>query len=177
MTGKPPSRNRAVFLDRDGTLCEDRGYLSRWEDFKVFPDVSELNLLKSQGFKLIGITNQSGIARGIVSEDFVRQVNNVFIERYGFDGFYYCPHHPDEGCSCRKPGPGMALKARDEHGLDLQASYVIGDKEADMLLARAIGATAVLVLTGEARESENARFRARDLKEAVRFILDNEKRA
>jgi heptosyltransferase-2 len=176
MDRESPPRNRAVFLDRDGTLCEDVGYLSRWEDFKVFSDVNELTSLKSLGFKLIGITNQSGIARGIVREDFVREVNGVFMKQYGFDGFYYCPHHPDEGCRCRKPRPEMALRARGEHGLDLKTSYVIGDKEADMLLARAIGATGVLVLTGEARESEAASFRALNLKEAVDFILDKEKR-
>lgn len=176
MDRESPPRNRAVFLDRDGTLCEDVGYLSRWDDFKVFPDVTELNSLKSLGFKLIGITNQSGIARGIVKENFVREVNGVFIERYGFDGFYYCPHHPDEGCTCRKPRPEMALKARKEHGLDLKTSYVIGDKEADMLLARAIGAKSILVLTGEARESEAADYTARDLGEAVKFILKSEKK-
>jgi heptosyltransferase-2 len=171
LTRKPPHRHKAVFLDRDGTLCEDVGYLSRWDDFKVFPDIIELNSLKSKDYKLIGITNQSGVERGIVGEDFVREVNSVFTERYGFDGFYYCPHHPDKGCSCRKPRPGMALRARDEHGLDLSASYVVGDKEADMLLARAIGARGVLVLTGEAKESESADYVARDLKEAVAWIL------
>ncbi|MDP2168427.1 MAG: HAD-IIIA family hydrolase, partial [Thermodesulfovibrionales bacterium] len=118
----------------------------------------------------IGVSNQSGISRGLVEENFAKKVNDVCIEKYGFDGFYYCPHHPDEYCSCRKPEPGMALKARIKHGIDLKRSYVVGDKEADMLLAKAVGAKAVLVLTGQAKGSENADFTASGLKQAVDWI-------
>jgi heptosyltransferase-2 len=164
-------RKRAVFFDRDGTLNEDAGYLSRWEDFKVFSDVNEVNLLKEQGYAIIGITNQSGVARGIIEEAFVREVNGLFVEQYGFDDFYYCTHHPDEHCSCRKPQPGMLLDARADYRLDLRGSYMVGDKESDMLAARAAGARGVLVLTGEDRASPSADFVARDLREAVRIIL------
>lgn len=164
-------RKRAVFFDRDGTLNQDAGYLSRWEDFKVFSDVSEINLLKDRAYSIIGITNQSGVARGIIEAAFVRDVNSLFVEQYGFDDFYYCTHHPDEHCSCRKPQPGMLLDARADHGLDLKRSYVVGDKESDMLAARAVGAKGVLVLTGEDGSSLSADFVARDLKEAVRIIL------
>jgi heptosyltransferase-2 len=163
--------DRAVFFDRDGTLCVDADYLNNWDDFKVIPDIISVNLLKDKGFKLIGITNQSGIARGIVDEKFAMEVNGYFMEKHGFDDFYHCPHHPDEGCACRKPSPEMLLRARTAHGIDLRGSYMIGDKDIDMLLARAVGATAVLVQTGAQKESRYADHIAGDLKEAVRLIL------
>jgi heptosyltransferase-2 len=166
-------RGRAVFFDRDGTLCEDANFLKSWDKFKVFPDIDKLDLLKKGGFSLIGVSNQSGIARGIVDEGFAKEVNEVFVNRYGFDAFYHCPHHPEEHCSCRKPEPGMPLRARQELSVDLKSSFVVGDKEADMLLAKSVGARAVLVLTGEARETADADFTAKNLTEAVRWILEN----
>jgi heptosyltransferase-2 len=161
----------AVFFDRDGTLCRDVGYLNKYDDLHIFNDIDIVKLLKERGFKLIGVTNQSGIARGIVDEGFVKEVNNIFIKQYGFDDFYYCPHHPDDHCLCRKPEPKMLLRARAEHRIDLKKSYVIGDKEADMLLSKAVGAKGILVQTGEAKDSQHADFIAKDLKEAVNWIL------
>jgi len=163
-------KERAVFFDRDGTLIRDADYLRRWEDFEALPGLDDLKDLKERGFKLIGVTNQSGVARGIVDEGFVREVNDRFIKEHGFEGFYYCPHHPDERCPCRKPEPEMAVRARLHHGIDLRRSYVVGDKEDDMLLAKAVGAKGILVLTGKANASENADFTVKDLKEAVRLI-------
>jgi len=96
-------KNKAVFFDRDGTLCKDAGYLNSFDNLEIFKEVARLIRLKDEGYKLIGISNQSGIARGIVDEKFTREVNNIFIDQYGFDDFYYCPHHPDERCPCRKP--------------------------------------------------------------------------
>jgi heptosyltransferase-2 len=121
--------------------------------------------------QLIGISNQSGIARGIVDEGFVKDVNNMFMKQYGFDDFYYCPHHPDEHCPCRKPEPEMLLRARAQHGINLKKSYVVGDKEADMLLAKAVGAKGILVQTGELKESQDADFIAKNLTEAVNWII------
>ncbi|MGQ9571378.1 MAG: lipopolysaccharide heptosyltransferase II, partial [Thermodesulfovibrionales bacterium] len=161
----------AVFLDRDGTLCKDSGYLSKYEDLQIYPGVENLPKLKEKGFKLIGLTNQSGIARGIIKEEFVKDINRIFIERFRFDGFYYCPHHPDEKCSCRKPELGMALRARTEHRIDFKKSYVIGDKESDMLLAKAMGAKGIFVETGHDKESPSADYKAKDLKEAINCIL------
>lgn len=163
--------NRAVFFDRDGTLCQYAEYLNDWDNFKVMDDIISLNNLINKEFKLIGVTNQSGIARGIVKEDFVREADAVFTEKYGFSDFYYCPHHPDEHCSCRKPEPEMLFRARAEHGVDLKASYVVGDREPDMLLARAAGAKAVLIESDRADASVEADFRARNLAEAVDWIL------
>lgn len=165
--------NRAVFFDRDGTLCEDANYLREWDKFRVFPEIDALGALKAKGFKLIGVSNQSGIRRGIVEEAFVREVHALFTDRYGFDGFYHCPHHPDERCSCRKPEPGMLMEARAEHSVDLKSSFVVGDRESDMLLAKAAGARGVLVRTGDAGGSENADFVANDLREAADWILKN----
>ncbi|MCX7724363.1 MAG: lipopolysaccharide heptosyltransferase II [Thermodesulfovibrio sp.] len=150
---------KAVFFDRDGTLCRDAHYLNRWEDFEVFPHIERLNELKKLGFLLIGVTNQSGIARGIIKEDFVREVNQFFIDKYGFDDFFYCPHHPDDRCFCRKPNPGMPLIARYKYGIDFKKSYVVGDKDIDMQLAHMIGAKGILINKD-----------ARDLKEVVEII-------
>jgi heptosyltransferase-2 len=162
---------RAVFFDRDGTLCEDADYLNDWDNFKVLPDINSLNMLSNKGFKLIGATNQSGVARGIVDEEFMKSVNAVFTEKHGFDDFYYCPHHPDEHCPCRKPEPGMLQRARAEHGVDLKKSYMVGDNEKDLLVAKAVGARAILVQTGHLKESPIADFTAKGLKEAVEWIL------
>ncbi len=122
---------------------------------------------------MIGVSNQSGIARGLVEEDFVKQVNNIFIDKYGFNDFYYCPHHPDEHCSCRKPEPGLLLKARIDHNLNLKKSFVVGDKETDMLLAKSSGAKGIFVKTDQDSFSENADFVAGDIEEAVSIILEN----
>ena len=139
-----PSK-RAVFFDRDGTLCKDANYLSRWEDFEVYPDIDALKELKNLGFLLIGVSNQSGIARGIVKEDFVQEVNKFFIDKYGFDDFFYCSHHPDDGCFCRKPNPAMAIISRYKYNIDFKKSYVVGDKPTDMQLAQMIGAKGILI--------------------------------
>lgn len=161
----------AVFFDRDGTLCKDTGYLNKYDNFHVFPEIANVKLLKEKGFKLIGITNQSGVARGSVDDGFVKEISNIFIEKYGFDDFYYCPHHPDEHCPCRKPEPEMLLRARAKHKINFKKSYVIGDKETDMLLAKVVGAKCILVQTGSAKESLYADFIAKDLKEAVDFVI------
>lgn len=168
------SNKRAVFFDRDGTLCKDADYLNNWKDLEVFPEIDNLLRLKEKGFLLIGVTNQSGISRGIVDEGFVKDANNIFIDKYGFDDFYFCPHSPDEHCECRKPEPGMLLKARARFKIDLKKSYVIGDKDADMLLARSVGAKSILVKTGKQKESIYADFTANNLTEVTDIILSND---
>ena len=169
---------RAVFFDRDGTLCGDPGYLSRMEDFKPFlPGLSAISRLKEAGFRLVGITNQSGIGRGIVDEGFVKEVNGYFVREHGFDAFYFCPHLPEERCSCRKPSPGMLLDARRDLGIDLKASYMIGDKSSDILAARAAGARAILIggeNAGPAGAGDAPDFTARSLTEAVNHIIESE---
>jgi heptosyltransferase-2 len=168
-----PSK-KAVFFDRDGTLCKDAHYMNKKEDFEVFPEIQSLGRLKEKGFMLIGVSNQSGIAKGIVDEEFVKDINGIFINKYGFDGFYYCRHNPDEHCSCRKPEPGMLFQARAEHKINLKHSYVVGDKDSDMLAARAVGAKSILVRTGKQQESAYADFAVSDLKDAVELIESHE---
>jgi heptosyltransferase-2 len=165
---------RAVFFDRDGTLCRDAAYLNDWKDFEIFPGIESIGKLKDKGFLLIGITNQSGVSRGIVRESFVKDVNAVFTGRYGFEDFYYCPHGPDDFCNCRKPAPGMLIKARASHRVDFSRSFVVGDKDADMLVARAVGARSILVTTGEQQTSPHADAVAGSLGEAVEVILSYE---
>jgi lipopolysaccharide heptosyltransferase II len=162
----------AVFFDRDGTLCRDADYLSRMEDLEIFPGVNGLMRLKEKGYALIGVSNQSGIARGRVREDFVEEVNGIFMREYGFDGFYYCPHHPDDHCSCRKPEPGLLVRARNDFGIDLKRSFVVGDKEADILLAKAVGATSVHVATGREPSAPIADYAAKDLDGVVDIITN-----
>ena len=165
----------AVFFDRDGTLCQDTGYISTMNDLHIFSEIHNLKILKEKGFKLVGISNQSGIARGLVDANFVQQVNSMFINQYGFDDFSYCPHHPDEHCACRKPEPEMLLRARSRHRINLKKSFVVGDKESDMLLAKSVGAKGILVQTGKLRESHHADFTASNLTDAVQWILNNTK--
>jgi lipopolysaccharide heptosyltransferase II len=162
----------AVFFDRDGTLCQDTGYINNMNDLHIFREMDSLKILKGQGLKLIGISNQSGIARGMIAENFVQQTNSIFINQHGFDDFYFCRHHPDEHCACRKPEPEMLLRARSKYRIDLKKSFVVGDKEADMLLARSVGARGILVQTGKLQESQNADIIVANLTEAVNWILN-----
>jgi heptosyltransferase-2 len=106
-----------------------------------------------------------------VQEEFAGKINRIFTDRYGFTDFYYCPHHPDDHCSCRKPEPGMLLRARNAHGIDLKRSVVVGDKDDDMILARVVGAKGVLVRTGKAQSSQYADAVVDGLDDAVRMIL------
>ncbi len=151
----------AVFLDRDGTLIREAHYLSRMEDLEVLPGVPEgLGRLRRAGFALVGVTNQSGVARGYFDLSFVEAVHREIDRRLGpaaaLDGWYVCPHHPEftGPCGCRKPEPGLVLRAAAELGLDPGRSWVVGDKPADLELARRTGCRAVLVRTGYGRETE-----------------------
>ncbi len=169
-------QKKAVFLDRDGTIIEDKHYLNKFDEIEIFPDAKEsLQKLKDAGFKLIVITNQSGIARGIVDKDFVIKSNMYLKDKLGIDDFYYCPHHPDENCACRKPEPMLTLIARIKHMIKLRDSYVIGDKESDVLLADKTGGTGVLLSSGTVKGS-SASYVAKDLSEAVEWILSEEEK-
>jgi heptosyltransferase-2 len=163
--------SKAVFLDKDGTLIEDKGYLNSFDELVVLPGVKEsLQKLKKSGFKLIGITNQSGIARGIVDEKFVRDSNTYLQDELGIDDFFYCPHHPDDHCPCRKPEPMLPLMAKLKHRINTKISYVIGDKESDVRLAQKIGSKGILI-THSFPENTNASYVAKDLNDAVEWIL------
>ena len=182
--------NRAIFLDRDGTLNEDTGYLSDPNKVVLFPNVGEvLSLLKNDfNYLLIVISNQSGIARGLITSAQVDQVNdriNSLLEEFNVsvDKFYYCPFHPDfnteEECRCRKPSTQMILKAVEEFEIDLSESFMIGDSISDIKCGENAGIKTILVLSGKGRESlsilqnENnmPRFVADNFLEAGNFII------
>lgn len=189
-------RNRAVFLDRDGTINEEVGYVNHIERFVLLPRVGEaIRILNQHGWKTVVITNQSGVARGYFPESLIRQVHGKMedlLKREGahLDGIYYCPHHPDIGvspyrqrCRCRKPAPGLIEEAVKELDLDPSRSYMVGDRGADIEFAHRVGTKAVLVLTGYGKgewEYFGNQWKskpdcvAQDLYEAVQWILKEE---
>lgn len=158
-----------MFLDRDGTLVEEAGYLDRLERLVFFPyTVDAVRALNIAGFAVVVVTNQAGVARGIVREAFVHEVHDHIARRLAaggarVDGFYYCPHHPEasieafrKACECRKPGAGMFRDAARDLGLDLAQSFVVGDRWHDLQAGRAVGARTVLVRTGYGGTEEAA---------------------
>jgi len=183
----------AVFLDRDGTLIEERGYLDRLDLLTVFPWTADaLRLLKRAGFATVVISNQSALARGIIDEAFLSNVHRELsaqLERGGgaIDRYYFCPHLVDaeveryrEACRCRKPGPGMIERACREMNLDAARSVMVGDRWLDVACGRAAGTRTVLVRTGHgAHEAEvgpggmRADAILNNLMEAAGWILRN----
>jgi D-glycero-D-manno-heptose 1,7-bisphosphate phosphatase len=154
----------AVFLDRDGTLNEDPGYLGDPNIVKLLPGTGEaLSLLKNElGFKLIVVSNQSGISRGLISTDMVNAVNNRINEllkvyNVAIDAFYYCPYHPEfsseEESSCRKPSPQMVFQAAKDFSIDLKGSYFVGDSASDVECGINAGVKTILVKTGYGMDS------------------------
>jgi D-glycero-D-manno-heptose 1,7-bisphosphate phosphatase len=159
----------AVFLDRDGTLIEESGYLDRLDRLVIYPfTVDAVRLLNRAGWPVVVISNQSGIGRGLLRESFVAEAHAYIGDRLGaggarIDAFYYCPHHPEATlpayrmrCECRKPAPGMLLEAARDLDLDLSRSVVVGDRWEDVQAARRAGARGVLVKTGYGRSSVSA---------------------
>lgn len=145
----------AVFIDRDGTLIEEVNFLSRVEDLRLFPYTQEaLDLLRANGFLVIVITNQSGIGRRIYSVDDMHAIHSAMQEQLtdAIDEFYFCPHLPDEGCECRKPSLGMINAAVAEFSIDLEGSWMIGDKKIDVETALNAGIGSAMVMTGYGRE-------------------------
>ncbi len=144
-------KHKAVFVDRDGTINVDVHYLDDPDKFEMYPGVGEgVKKLKDSGFKIIIITNQSGIARGYFTEkqlsDVHERMKKEFQEFYVMlDGIYYCPHHPDDNCNCRKPRTGLFEKAIDEHNIDISKSYMIGDKALDINAGKKIGTVTILI--------------------------------
>ncbi|OGP92362.1 MAG: D,D-heptose 1,7-bisphosphate phosphatase [Deltaproteobacteria bacterium RBG_16_48_10] len=188
--------HRAVFMDRDGTINEEVGYVNHLERFVLLPGVGEaIRLLNQHGLKTVIITNQSGVARGYFPESLIHLVHQrmqEFLKREGayLDGIYYCPHHPDVGsppyrqkCRCRKPETGLVDEASKSLDLDCSKSYMIGDRGNDLEFAHRIGARGILVLTGygkgeweycQNRWKVKPEYVAQDLYEAAQWILRQE---
>jgi D-glycero-D-manno-heptose 1,7-bisphosphate phosphatase len=161
MTSPARRSERAVFLDRDGTLIDEVGYLDRVERVALYPwAIDSVRALNRAGLPVVLISNQSGVARGFFSESFVDEVHQhiaTLLDAGGasIDAYYYCPHHPDgkvhpyaRPCDCRKPGRGMVDRAARALGIEPARSFVVGDRWLDVELARAIGGRGILVRTG-----------------------------
>ena len=175
-------RSIAVFLDRDGTINEDTGYIDSPDRLVLISGASsaikELNL---KGFRTVVITNQSGVGRGYFSKEALDTVNKRLewlIKKQGahLDAIYYCPHHPDDNCECRKPATGLLEKAKRDFNIDFKKSYVVGDKASDVEIAKNIGCKVILVLTGMGKDEKKKlqsapSYIADDLKDAVEWII------
>jgi len=189
----PGRAKAAVFLDRDGTVCDEVGYVNHLDRLKLYPWTAEaVRRLNRADIPVIVVTNQSGVGRGYFTEELVRQAHRKIAAQLAtqgarVDAFYFCPHHPSApvktyrvDCRCRKPSPGMVEKAAKRFPIDLKSSYVVGDSYRDMQLGFNIGARTALVMTGYGRgEYEYHRHRwprmpdliAENLLEAVNRIL------
>jgi D-glycero-D-manno-heptose 1,7-bisphosphate phosphatase len=186
----------AIFIDRDGTINQEVGYIGQVKDLRLIPGSAEaIRLVNQSGRKVVVISNQSGVARGYFDEQVVETINTALIkmleaEQARVDGIYYCPHHLkgyppyNIDCSCRKPASGMLLQAAEDLNLDLTQSAVIGDKYTDVLTGHRLGIPGLLVRTGfgegeiekhSATWNKAPDFIAADLLEAVRWVLSESK--
>lgn len=190
MTSCNPPMNennkKAFFLDRDGVLNLEDGYVRSWEEFSWLPEVVEaLQLIKKNGYLIIVITNQSGIAKGLYTEDDVQEIHqkmNEFLlsHQVQIDDFYFCPHHPQGElqkysflCKCRKPLPGMISQAVEDHHIDFASSYLIGDSDRDIRAGQALGLKTVRVQSGHPWLEGDVQptFIAKNLLNAVKIVL------
>jgi D-glycero-D-manno-heptose 1,7-bisphosphate phosphatase len=185
-------KRRAVFIDRDGTISEEVGYVNHPSRYRVFPYAAEaIKRLNDAGWLAILITNQAGVARGYFTEEIIGEVHTLLTQKLAgggarLDAIYYCPHHPSVGkppyrfdCDCRKPRPGLILRAAVDLDIDIASSWMVGDRYSDTELARNAGTRAALVLSGYGRgewEYQRSEWKhqpdlvAEDLLEAVRTI-------
>jgi D-glycero-D-manno-heptose 1,7-bisphosphate phosphatase len=184
-------KNIGVFLDRDGTINEEVDYLTSPNDLRLIPGSTDaIREAKNAGFKVFITTNQSGVARGFITEEQLTRIHKTLIEKLQednahLDAIYYCPHHPEIGeapyrkdCECRKPNTGMLIRAAKEFNLDLTKSFVVGDMMIDVQTGNNAGAISILVLTGYGqKELELCRhnnvhidYVAKDLLDAIQYI-------
>ena len=170
--------SRTVFVDRDGTMAKDVNYCRHPDDFELFLNTARaIKLLNQHGFKVIVITNQSGIARGYFTEETLAQIHEKMkseLAKEGacIDGIYYCPHHPDDNCDCRKPKPKLVLQAAKEHDIDLKHSFVVGDLPLDIDMGKAVGCKTILLLDSPQEDMNiSPDYIASDLLEATQYVL------
>ena len=191
-------QNIGVFIDRDGTISEEVGYVNHLSRYQIYPwTAGAIRILNDAGLKAIVVTNQAGVARGYFTEELVKQVHEKLageMTRAGarFDAIYYCPHHPSVGeppyrqtCNCRKPKTGMLERAAAEFEIDVARSFVIGDRYGDIELAHNAGARSVFVLSGYGLGEfeyqrqywkEQPDWVAKDLLEASRWVVEASRR-
>jgi D-glycero-D-manno-heptose 1,7-bisphosphate phosphatase len=163
-------------MDRDGTVSEEIGYMYHSGLYKPFPWTGPaIRKINESGMKSVLITNQSGVERGYFSEALVHEVHDILnaeLAHHGakLDAIYFCPHQPDTGCDCRKPRPGMLLRAQQELAIDLSQSYVIGDRYLDVDVAYAVRSKSILVMTGNGRTEYQ---KHKDLPQQPHFVAEN----
>ncbi|MDR1260003.1 MAG: HAD family hydrolase [Endomicrobium sp.] len=188
--GEKSIKKSAVFLDRDGTVIFDKNYLRSSINIKFYAYVAEsINKLRVAGFKIIIVTNQSAVRRGLLTKKDLHKINKNFLfmlhnKGAKVDGLYYCPHIDSDNCSCRKPRIGMVLEAAKDFNIDLSKSYTIGDSIRDYLLGFAMGGKGILILTGQGKKHQKNLtlekikpfFVCKNLKQAVNFIIKNNKK-
>ncbi|MEA3493697.1 MAG: D-glycero-beta-D-manno-heptose 1,7-bisphosphate 7-phosphatase [Candidatus Margulisiibacteriota bacterium] len=181
--------NKAVFLDRDGTIIEDVGYLNSHRDIQfIAGSIEAIKKLNAAGYKVVVITNQAGVARGLITEDMLQTIDKTlhkWILSGGahLDGVYYCPHHPEHGvypykqeCECRKPHSGLIKRAHRELNIDLSQSFMVGDKATDIEAGKRAGTKTILVESGRGKEekkkmTEKPDHIAENLAAAVDWLL------
>ena len=175
--------NRAVFLDRDGTITkEGHDFVGKVESVVLIPSAANaLKRLQDAGYKLFVVTNQSGVGRGYFTREAVESIHAHLDEYFAkvgvrFDGYFVCPHHPEDNCDCRKPKPKFLLEAARVQGLDLSRCFMVGDRPTDIQTGLNAGTKTILVLTGAGRETlarqeTNPDFAAEDIGEAATWIL------
>ena len=170
---------KVIFLDRDGVINKEIGYLYKIKDFSFINNVFKAcNYFQSVGYNLIIITNQSGIARGYYKEEDFHRLNKWMLEQFTCNGIkildiFFCPHNPNAGCNCRKPKPGLLLEANKKYGIDMKKSWMIGDKEVDVSAANSAGITnTILVKTGHKIDEtkSNARFILKSIEDCIGII-------
>ena len=177
--------NRFIILDRDGTAIVDKHYLDNPDGVELLPGaVQGLRKMIDAGYSLIFVSNQSGIGRGlfdVATLDAINQRMTNILEQEGIShkGIYYCPHTPEENCSCRKPRTALVINAIAEHGFQPEESWVIGDKAADINLGKAVNARSILVLTGKGTKTNeenlvSADYEANNLTDAADFIIQTD---
>jgi D-glycero-D-manno-heptose 1,7-bisphosphate phosphatase len=176
---------RAVFLDRDGVINSDRSdFIKSWDEFEFLPtSLDALAVLARSPLKILVVTNQSGVGRGLLTEVTLQQIHARMIDRvrdFGgrIDAVYYCPHLPDANCACRKPSPGLFFEAARDYGINLTSSWAIGDRHRDVQAANRAGVNAILVSRvlpdPSAAPASTLKFlRAADLSDAVRIVLNS----
>jgi D-glycero-D-manno-heptose 1,7-bisphosphate phosphatase len=185
MEARPPMTGRFVLLDRDGTINQEVDHLDRVDQVALIPGAAAaMRRLSSAGLGLVVLTNQANVGRGLLPADRLEEIHARLTrllsdEGVRLDGLYVCPHAPEDGCDCRKPKAGLALRAATDHGFALDDSFVVGDHAADMGLGRAIGAVTILVRTGHGEDElktgagAQADHVAADLREAAGVVLDS----
>ena len=174
---------KAIFLDRDGTLVEDKGFVHKLEDFKLLDNVVDGLSLLSNRYKLFIITNQSGIGRGVYNVEDFEKFNERLLDELSKGGIkigkvYFCPHKPEDNCECRKPKPKFLFEAKQDFGIDLENSYVVGDRPADTEMGNNAGCNTIHVLTGNGLEfidKVESDYIAKDLLDASQWIIEKEK--